>query len=389
MKDGPLPHTPEQTGLTSEGHRIGEIELLRAIAILMVMIEHLPFNLIFWPARITAWLGGFWVGVDLFFAISGFVIARSLLPSLIDQRDPRRYLRITVAFWMRRAWRLLPASWLWLALPVPLCLWFNRSGAYGDLQANWELLIAGLLDLANFREAFVFGQFGSGTAFVQWSLSLEEQFYLLLPFAVLIFRRRLPIPLALLVLAGFLVPNTALAFQLRLWAVALGVLLAMWSRHPTYRELAPVALAHRRPARWAVLLIPLVAIVSVGTQSLHIVPFYQGPVTLLAGLLVWVASYDGNYLAAPSLFRRAMEWIAARSYALYLVHIPAYFAAHEIWFRLRGAADPTRRQALIYCLGGVALSFLLAELTYQMVETPLRLRGRGVAARFLTRESAA
>lgn len=369
-------------GPTKRSERILEIELLRAVAILIVLVQHLPFNLFFWPARINQWLSGFWVGVDLFFAISGYVIARSLLPKLGASGTTRAFVRVTLEFWIRRAWRLLPSAWLWLLLPLPLCLLFNRSGAFGSLQANWEMLIAGLLELANFRTIEVFGRFGLGTAFAQWSLSLEEQFYLLLPIAVFLLRRRLPLLLLVIAALGFIVPNSAAAFQLRLWPIAFGVLLAIWSDHPTYQDCAPHGLARSPTARGAMLLLPIFCIINVGTQSFHIVSFYQGIVAFLSALLVWVASYDRGYLMRRGRLLDLMAAIAARSYSLYLVHIPAFFTLHEVWFRWHGIGDPTRRQAIIYSALALPVTFGLAELNYRLIETPLRDRGRRIASRF-------
>ena len=362
--------------------RIDEIETLRATAILMVLVEHIPANLVFWPAREVPWISGFWVGVDLFFAISGFVIARALLPRLAAVGDWTGFLRVSVEFWIRRAWRLMPSAWLWLVLPLPLCLLFNRSHAFGGLQANWEMLIAGILDLANFRIAMVFGQQESGTGFVQWSLSLEEQFYLLLPFAAFLLRKRLPYVLALIAALGFVVPNIPIAYMLRLWPVALGVLVALWSQRPGYQFCAPRPLARSATARLTLYVLACASLLSLGTTSLHIVPFFQGPIAVLSAALVWIASYDRGYLALPRPLRALFAYVASRSYSLYLIHIPVYFAAHELWFRLHGGIDPTRRQAIFYVVAAFAALFAVADLNYRWLELPLREKGKTIAQRF-------
>src|ERR1700733_2831409 len=89
--------------------RLPEIEVLRAIAVLMVLMEHLPVNLIFWPSYVGDKIllnSGLWCGVDLFFAISGFVIARSLLPRMAGVVDWVTFTQVAVTFWIARAWRL-------------------------------------------------------------------------------------------------------------------------------------------------------------------------------------------------------------------------------------------------------------------------------------------
>lgn len=387
LRDSAARGSATEPGYTNAADRVGrnaEIEVLRAVAILLVLVEHIPLNLLFWRARVNFVLlhSGCWTGVDLFFAISGYVIARPLLPLIARTEGATEFIRVAVEFWLRRAWRLLPSAWLWLALPVLLCVVCNRSNAYGSLQSNWEMLIAGLLDLANFHIAYVFGHQFAGTASAQWSLSLEEQFYLLLPVAAFLCRRWLPVPLLLITAIGFVVPNSGMGCQARLWPAALGVLLAMWSRHETYLICAPASLGRHRAARFALLSMGIVCLVSLGWTTLHIVPFYQGPIALVAAGLVWAASYDRGYLWRPGASRLVMEFIAARSYSLYLVHMAVFFGMHEIWVRLHGMAIPGRLQAVTLIAIGFATAFAVAELNHRLVEVPLRAHGKRVAARF-------
>jgi peptidoglycan/LPS O-acetylase OafA/YrhL len=368
--------------------RLAEIEVLRTIAVMLVLVHHLAGNLTFWPTNIGDHIianGGLWTGVDLFFAVSGFVIARSLLPQLAAVSDWVGFTRVAITFWIARAWRLLPSAWLWLTVPLILCLAFNRSGAYGSWSDNWAVFIAGVLDLQNFHEAEAFLTFGPGTAFVQWSLSLEEQFYLLLPFAAFFFGRRLVVPLLFVALAGFVIPNAPITHMLRLWPVAFGVLLAIWSSHDSYQQCAPTGLAKSRIARISALAILVACLVSIGSPGLKIVTLYQGPVALVSVILVWLASYDRGYLWQEGLSRRVMVVIAARSYSLYLVHIPVYFAIHEIWFRRHGAAIPSRSQAIVMLIVALPAAFALAELNHRVVERPLRDHGRRLAAQYRAR----
>jgi peptidoglycan/LPS O-acetylase OafA/YrhL len=377
---------------SAEPGRVAEIEVLRAVAIIMVLIEHIPFNLLFWSSWVTGLIFnslGLWTGVDLFFAISGFVIARSLLPRLENITDRTAFFRVAIAFWLRRAWRLLPSAWFWLTAPLVLCLVFNTSQSYGTLRDNYDMFVAGILNLANFHEAIFFGKHGSGTAFVQWSLALEEQFYLLLPLAAFVFRRYLVVPLLLLFAFSFVSPDTPVFMMLRAGPVALGVLLAIWSRHATYQDCAPAIFGRHRILRIAALCLGIVFICSLASATLYIVPFYLGPIAILCAALVWLASYDRGYLWRPGASRRVMEIIAARSYSLYLVHVPVYFGMHEMWFRLYGMANPTRGQAVAYFIFAYTLVAGLAELNHRLLEAPLRERGKIIAANFAARHAVA
>ena len=121
--------------------RIMDVEVLRAVAVLAVLFHHLPDNLFTDPvpslARIHEWAQTWW-GVDLFFAISGFVIARSLIPVLQGCTTGQERWQQVRHFWLRRAFRLLPSAWLWLAVILLACVFFNRSGAFGTLSANLQ-----------------------------------------------------------------------------------------------------------------------------------------------------------------------------------------------------------------------------------------------------------
>ena len=373
-----------------EPGRNGELEVLRTVAILMVLMQHLPTNLMFWPSKYSQPMQdlGTWSGVDLFFAVSGFVIARGLLPQLQGVRDIRKFMHITVTFWIRRAWRLWPSAWFWLAAPLLLCVLFNRTGVYGSLLDNWSMAMAGVSNLANFYVIAHFLQSGGvGTAFAQWSLSLEEQFYIALPFAAFIFRRYLPVAMGLLFLYAFFAVHSPFSNDTRSGAFAAGVLLAIASRHSFYADIAPVFLARNRLWRIGLLVFAVAWLVSFGDWSWDIVSFALGPVAVVSGLLVWVASYDQGLLWRAGGPRRVMEILAARSYSIYLVHIPVYFAMHEAWFRIYGSLVPTHKQAVVYF--GVAALFmaLVAELNHRLLERPLRERGKEIAGRYVLRMS--
>lgn len=149
-----------------------EIQALRAIAVTLVLVYHL------WPGRLT---GGY-VGVDVFFVISGFLITSHLM------REVHRSGRISLlAFWTRRARRLLPASLLVLivvalatVLLIPDTYWrqyMTEVGASALYIENWLLASNAVDYLAAANVASPVQHF--------WSLSAEEQFYLIWPVLIL------------------------------------------------------------------------------------------------------------------------------------------------------------------------------------------------------------
>lgn len=362
--------------------RILDIEVLRALAVIGVVIHHARTDLFTWSSpgleRLGVYFGG-WIGVDLFFAISGFVIARTLLPQLQASNNSLAAARAVLSFWVKRAWRLFPSAWLWLLLILLGAILFRDSGSFGDLRANLEATVAGFLHIANLRFMETFMRSEYGASFVYWSLSLEEQFYLLLPLIVLLSRRWLVPILMSIVLYQLLQERTLAMMMFRCDGMLLGVLLAIWSRHPSY-QLARPDFLRRLPLRGTLpLLVILGCLALLGSDELHIASHKMSMIALLSALLVWMASYN-NDLFMPAPIRNLLVWLGARSYAIYLIHIPAFFTTHEIWLRINPGSVAGPEQFLPYAVTAGVLILVCSELNYRWVEQPLRRRGAAMAS---------
>lgn len=126
----------------------------------------------------------------------------------------------------------------------------------------------------------------------------------------------------------------------------------------------------------------LVLLALLGSERLQIVSIRCGLIALLAAALVWIASYDGNFLCPTGQIRRFFLWLGSRSYAIYLIHVPAFFCAREIWFRSNPGGDPAISQPYSFLVVvAVLLIVVLSELNYRLVEKPFREKGRCIARR--------
>jgi len=388
-----------------------DIEFLRAVAILMTLFQHgevLVYwrDSIYWDIRRHF---DFWTGVDLFFCVSGFVITRSLMRSFPAAAAEDRLIstklgwkKTAVAFWIRRAWRLWPAAWLWVAVSLLLAAFFNRSGIFGTPgRMAWDALAAvlhfanvhwagcyqGALHRCNFVEVSqIVTLLPTGwNLVIYWSLSLEEQFYLLAPLLLLACPRRLlPAGIAalLLVQAPLARPPLGVLWFFRTDAILMGVALA-WAAHAGFGQLRADRLAANRPLLQVVgaVLVAALAWLAVSPRA-----GYPGTVFLIAlacAALVWIAGHDRSLLIVRGRLQGALLWLGARSYSLYLVHLVAFFLTREVWFRLQGPSGPW--QTLLYFATAAALLLAGAEFSYRWVERPLRLRGREYARRWLAR----
>ncbi|HEX5370384.1 MAG TPA: acyltransferase family protein [Dehalococcoidia bacterium] len=332
---------------------------LRALAVIAVLIYH---------GR-TSWLPGGYLGVEVFFVISGFIITRSLLNEWQDRG------RINLgAFWLRRARRLLPAVFMVIAATMAYALAFQpdivaslRSDALAALLyvTNWHLIMGGQSYFDSFARPSMLRHL--------WSLAVEEQFYLIWPpilFVGLSTIRRWGV-------FGLVIGGVA--------ASAIGVALIYTSSGDTTRIyygtdtraaglLAGAALALLLAAR------------RTGTASVSRWLLTLVGVASLAGLVAaafWLDEgqawlYEGGFLAVSlttcvaifaatrtNPFSRIMgalplRWVGLRSYGIYLWHWPIYML---VW-----PDQPT----MLQFLGLTAVVFVVAALSYALVEQPVR-----------------
>jgi peptidoglycan/LPS O-acetylase OafA/YrhL len=359
----PEPQSPRQDS-TDRGFR-PDIEGLRAVAIVAVLLCHagLPF------------LAGGYVGVDVFFVISGFLITRLLLGE-VDRTGGVSLRR----FYARRARRLLPLSAVLLAsvgvLSLLLLSPVRAVEVSGDIissalyTANWHFAAQSVDYFAQDIEP--------SPVLHLWSLAIEEQFYVVWPsllLAVTWFWRRRGCsvrPALWVTLAIVLVGSFALGVKLtgdqpaaayfstfgRAWELALGAALALLG-----------ALRIRRTAAAAIGWAGLGAILYAAIAFDASTPF-PGVAALLptvgtACLILGGASLYGQAKAAPTglLSLSPVRYVGRISYSWYLWHWPALIFAAAIWGPLSVAAG----------LAVVAVSWIPTAATHYWIEDPIRL----------------
>ena len=346
------------------------IDALRAVAVLAVFLYH---------ANVT-WIPGGFLGVDVFFVISGYLITTLLLEEF------RRNGHIDVVqFWLRRALRLLPAvgvviavTFLAAAILTPDGLLGLRGDAVASLfyVNNWHLIISDQSYFQEFARPSLFRHL--------WSLAVEEQFYLLWPLAfaagmMLLGRRRL----LLGVLAGALASTLLMALlfdpgsdpirayygtDTRAAPLLVGVALALvwspWGLSERTGRWAPAAL----DAGGALALLLLIG-AFIGVNEFD-TGLYRGgflAVALATGLLVAALAHPAARIGAV-LGRRPMLWVGLRSYSFYLWHWPVLMLTRP------GIDVPLHGTVLT--LLQLALVLALSDLSYRYVEEPFRRRDR-------------
>nr|WKF59095.1 O-acetyltransferase OatA [Paraburkholderia busanensis] len=358
-----------------------EIQALRAVSVLLVVAHHLLVLFTWDPERWRAAGNGMWVGVDLFLVISGYVIARGLLPR-IEGRQGEDFWRQVFAFWMRRFYRIAPSAWLWLLLPLLAGLTFKYTDAARLSGKNISDVVSVFFHVKNIQDfdcaqrGGICGDFG-----IYWSLSLEEQFYLLFPLLVLVSKRRIVPVIGVLILAQFFLWRPqwgTLSAFLRTDGLLFGVLIALFERTSIYSMIEP-----KFAGTWV--RYPLSLALLFGAVELaryEITWFYTGLVAVVGTIIVWLCSYGRGYFIGDSFVRDMLEWIGERSFAIYLIHMPAYWVTHEIWARHAHGAPLDSTYTLRFVVTALAIIFICADLNFRFVEKPLRKRGNRLAANF-------
>ncbi len=353
--------------------RIADIQFLRAVAILLVLVGHQPALVGWHGVALTEFQSYFALGsgVDLFFAISGFVICRSFI-NHNGGRIPTDFRSAAIPFWIRRAYRILPAAWFWLAASLVATVFLNPYGNFGKFWPNlWDATTA-FFQVANFSQWACASKWISWCAEgnvpngIYWSLSLEEQFYILFPIA-LVLAGRWPVIVSLVVLAVSLAYGEIFRFIILL----AGVLLGLASFHPLYARLRPSFL-ERRGLKELVLVVMTLLIVMVPAPA-YAIPFCIHLLAVLCAVWVFIASHG---LAMPRTpLTPFFMWVGSRSYALYLGHMMAFCATREIFF-LNGNPGTGAEADVRYWVLAALLLLAFAEGTYRFLERPFIKKGQ-------------
>lgn len=330
-----------------------QIDGLRAIAVGGVVIFHFG----------ASWIPGGYIGVDVFFVISGFLISKSIYREISDGSFS------IASFYERRARRILPAFiviTLATSLAASVLLFPNQLKSYSE-SLVWSVLFS-----ANIYFYLTSNYFAAGAEELPllhyWSLGVEEQFYIFFPLLVALFRRRVGWMVPGLLLASLVAcevvrqSSPSAAFYLlpfRAFEILIGATLALPAmRFPKSRLVGGLAVL----AGAALIVAGMVVLTGASPFPglLALVP------CLGAALVIW-GSEQGEAPAWTLLGSAPMRFYGRISYSLYLIHWPVVVFTRMVAPDL----DP-----LVFLIGGCAACTGLAWLSFRFIETPVRQGGR-------------
>ncbi len=353
---------------------------LRAVSVIAVLLYHASDVGIEWLPE-----GGF-LGVEIFFVISGYLITALLLAEYRNHASATGGAgRVNLKqFWMRRARRLLPALYLLLITVSLVWFLFIRDEMYklrGDVVAaltyvtNWYLV---------FSQQSYFEQAGRPSPLRHlWSLAVEEQFYLLWPILLVVllvaFRGKLNRVLGMIII-GALASTVLMAVlyepgtdpsrvyygtDTRAAGLLIGAALAFLA--PPWRLTRNTG----RYAGWVIDGIGLAMIAAIGWFFVNTNEFddflYQGGFALLSiitAVMIFVVAHPVSHLGRKVFGTSLLVWIGVRSYGIYLWHWPVYMVTRpdlDVGF----SGYP-----LLFVR--LAITVVLAELSFRLLEKPIR-----------------
>lgn len=343
------------------------LDSVRGIAILLVLIWHyLPRK-----GAIPDWLltstSMFWSGVDLFFVLSGFLIAGILL----QNANSRNYFS---TFYIRRAARIIP---LYLLIFFILIVVINWAPEFIEKSSRTHLPLWSYL---TFTQNFVYAakeRFNDPWMDVTWSLAIEEQFYIFLSLLVRFLNRKKLAVLAvgLIILAPILryhAPNYMVAYLYpfhRADSLMLGVFLALVWQWDEGKELLHKHVNLLRGS--CVLLFLVIAYLSYRETSIGSIFGHFWLAVFYFNFLVLVLIRTSEERKFHPFNNKFLEWLGLRSYGIYLFHKPVQLLVPLLIAQF--LTDDLARWLVILIYTVILL--VVCELSYRFLEKPIMAWG--------------
>ncbi|MGJ0457061.1 acyltransferase [Aliarcobacter cryaerophilus] len=340
------------------------IEILRAIAIIFVLIAHFVIII---PDELREKYLSFLkyinaeTGVDLFFVISGYLMGVTFLAKT---EYAELKLRDTFIFYRKRILRLLPSAYLWAFITLCLGVYFNSRGSllWIDNTSLMNNFFSSLAFMRNFTEYIQPTHLG-----YYWSLSVEMQFYFFLPIVWFLLKRKyFWYLICLLLLIGFIWrPGGFHWIFLRFDGLLVGLMLWKLTSVENWRDYVKYIVPETKINLLFTLVVSFCLVLTIPKLFINAsVPgLYNGLISLICGYCVLISVYKENILINAEAISKIFIFIGSISYSLYLVHLPIWIMYKEIVLNV-GFNLPN----YVYCLFSFLIIVIISYLNKVYIE---------------------
>ncbi|AIR68127.1 acyltransferase family protein [Dickeya fangzhongdai] len=352
--------------------RIADIDRLRAVAVLGTIYAHIP-TLWLWNIEALEFMRKFtngYAGVVLFFVISGFVISKSLLPKFDTARFSSDKTDVIKEFFIKRFFRITPLSLFWIFISYWVFYFTDPGLRIGNLYAAIAsaLNFFNVYTLINSQYQDLFG--------IYWSLSTEEQFYIVLPLLLIFAKSKKSriIIISIACIINFIVyffKSTPFAFM----PIMFGML--WYFIFEIFKSKYPQSDAeHKGWQRVTFKIIALICIVLMFTfpniqLKTNMNPgVYMALMSFVFTILVAIASMDKGYVINFKLTNAIVNWIGTRSFTIYLSHFPMIFLVRYVLMNnksILGVKYNDNYNVQIFIIF-VITTIAVSEMVYRLIE---------------------
>lgn len=350
---------------TRQYHKNIEIQLMRIISIFLVIITHQ----VILRTNIHPHFGEYvmvalrpWVGVDIFFVISGYfmgymVVGKSKPNMLLQEK-----IAFSIDFFRKRFFRLFPAAFFWITVTFIAGILSHNRELWGDRTSLFFKYITSIFYVRNFENSISPSSLGW-----YWSLSLENQFYIVLPILFFSIGKKFFIPFiyALAILLLFWLPGGSDWG----WFRPTGFVWGLIAYHIVNTEGIGDVIRAKAPQIPATLSFSLLIFVLVASAAIpaafhnQFMPFALSLVSILACVCVVYASLKCGTLGVPKALVFLCYWGGEFTYSFYLCHLAIWHIMQDI----RQSYNLHVSSEIFTCIG-IILAFIFSIFSYFFIE---------------------
>jgi peptidoglycan/LPS O-acetylase OafA/YrhL len=370
-----------------------ELDRLRAAALVLVTWFHIHSYVL--RISVPGWLAETGAGIELFFAMSGYIITVTLASRIDQAAKFSQTMTELKLFFVRRFFRVIPVMFTAILVTLALSAWGLNPKLFGTPASVGAEAMA----VVTFSYNFFLLKGGTEALGWFWSMSIEEQFYVLFPLFLILVRdngRRLALSCAYIAAITFVVrplsadvpewPYYRISSHLKFDSILGGCALYFLSQRKNYRWLYDRLVSVIRPQGVNLLSLALVILLGTLPSFAPNLALRYALTNLFAITLIYFASLKLDVVLASRIpiVDSCLFWLASRSYCLYMFQHPVFYAGRSMYRSIRlyfGGGEMPYWISMSFSPFILLLCIVVTEVAYRLIESPIYNYGHNLTAR--------